>query len=74
MIFVDVLIARRKLTQEDYERWRFRRIFCLERFITTNLVKVTSKVFLESSTGALSGPCTEAPLLELIAGCRARPG
>ena len=42
MTFVDVLIALGKLTHEDYERWRFRRIPCLEQAVTINLAKVNT--------------------------------
>ena len=42
MTFADVLIALRKLTQEDYERWRFRWIPCIEQVITINLAQVNT--------------------------------
>ena len=42
MSFVDVLIGLGRLTQEDYEGWRFRRIPCLEQVITINLAKVNT--------------------------------
>lgn len=38
--FVEVLMKIGKLTQEDYERWRFRRVPYLEKVITVNLAKV----------------------------------
>ena len=42
---------------------------------TPAMSKITaSKVLLESFMGAVSVPFMEAPFLELIARCRARPG
>jgi len=38
--FVDVLMKIGKLTKEDYERWRFRRVPYLEKVVTVNLAKV----------------------------------
>jgi hypothetical protein len=38
--FVDVLMKIGKLTKDDYEHWRFRRIPYLEQVITVNLAKV----------------------------------
>jgi hypothetical protein len=38
--FVDVLMKIGKLTKEDYERWRFRRVPYLEKVVTVNLVSV----------------------------------
>jgi hypothetical protein len=38
--FVDVLIRMGKLTKEDYEVWRFRRVPYLEQVIAVNLAKL----------------------------------
>ncbi len=38
--FVDVLIRMGKLSKEDYEAWRFRRVPYLERVIVLNLPKI----------------------------------
>jgi hypothetical protein len=38
--FVDILICIGKLTSEDYEAWRFRKVPYLERVIKVNLMKL----------------------------------
>jgi hypothetical protein len=38
--FVDVLIQMDKLSKEDYEAWRFRKVPCLERVIRVNLLRI----------------------------------
>ena len=38
--FIDILIRMEKLTQNQYEDWRFRRVPYLERVITVNLPRL----------------------------------
>ena len=38
--FVEVLLRMGKLTNEQYEAWRFRKLPCLEQAITMNLAKI----------------------------------
>jgi len=38
--FVDILIQMDKLSREDYEAWRFRKVPCLERVIRVNLPRI----------------------------------
>jgi hypothetical protein len=38
--FVDLLIRMEKLTQQDYEAWRNRKVPCLEKVVTINLAKI----------------------------------
>ncbi len=38
--FVDVLISMGKLSKEDYEAWRFRKVPCLEPVIKVNLPRI----------------------------------
>ena len=35
--FIDIFMKLGYLSQSDYENWRFRRVPCLERFLTLNL-------------------------------------
>ena len=39
--FVDVLMRMGKLTKEDYEAWRFRKVAYLERVLKVNLAKAS---------------------------------
>ncbi len=39
--FVDLLIRMGKLTKENYEAWRFRKIPYLEKVVTINLSKIS---------------------------------
>jgi hypothetical protein len=38
--FVEVLLRMGKLTKEQYEAWRFRKLPCLEQAVTMNLAKI----------------------------------
>jgi len=38
--FIDILIRMGKLTKDDYEAWRFRRVPYLERAVTVNLSRL----------------------------------
>ena len=38
--FVDVFISMEKLSKEDYENWRFKKVPYLERVIKVNLAKI----------------------------------
>ena len=38
--FVDILISVGILTKEDYERWRFGKVPCLEAVVSVNLAKL----------------------------------
>jgi hypothetical protein len=38
--FIDILLGMGKLTKDDYEAWRFRRVPYLERVVSLNLSKL----------------------------------
>jgi len=49
--FVDVLMRMGKLSKEDYEKWRFRRVPYLQKVVTINLSKLNHllRVFQRNS-------------------------
>jgi hypothetical protein len=44
--FVDVFISMEKLSKEDYENWRFKKVPYLERVIKVNLAKINLLFYL----------------------------